>query len=66
MGFGENIYKLKNVDKAASLYSNRSKGVVLTAKGEVHTHEAAQVFVHDLNASVTVQLLEEMPAVLSL
>ena len=28
-------------------------------------HEEAQVFVHDLNLSVTVQLLEETPAVLS-
>ena len=34
--------------------------------GEVRTHEEAQVFVHDLNQFVTVQLLEETPAVLSL
>ena len=40
--------------------------VVLTANGEVHTHEEAQVFVHDLNLFVTVQLLEEVPAVLLL
>ena len=33
--------------------------------GEVHTHEEAQVFVHDLNQFVTVQL-EERPAALSL
>ena len=39
--------------------------VVLTANGEVHTHEEAQVFVHDLNQFVDVQLLEETPAVLS-
>ena len=38
---------------------------VLTATGEVHTHEEAQVFVHDLNQFVTVQLLEETPAVRS-
>ena len=38
--------------------------VVLTANGEVHTNEEAQV--HDLNLFVTVQLLEETPAVLSL
>ena len=34
--------------------------------GEVRTHEEAQVFVHDLNQFVTVQPLEETPAVLSL
>ena len=39
---------------------------MLTADGEVHTHEEAQVFVHDLNQFVTVQQLEETPAVLSL
>ena len=39
--------------------------VVLTPGGEVHTHEEAQVFVHDLNQFVTVQLLEETLAVLS-
>ena len=40
--------------------------MVLTTNGEVHTHEEAQVFVHDLNLIVTVQLLEETLAVLSL
>ena len=40
--------------------------MVLTANGEVHTNEEAQVYVHDLNLFVTVQLLEETPAVLSL
>ena len=39
--------------------------VVLTVNGEVHTYEEAQVFVHDLAQFVTVQLLKEMPAVLS-
>ena len=38
---------------------SRNPTVVLTADGEVHTHEEAQVFVHDLNQFVTVQLLEE-------
>ena len=45
---------------------SRTPTVVLTANGEVHTHEEAQVFVHDLNQFVTVQLLGETPAVLSL
>ena len=39
--------------------------MVLT-DGEVHTNEEAQVYVHDLNLFVTVQLLEETLAVLSL
>ena len=40
--------------------------MALTANGEVHTNEEAHVFVHDLNLFVTVQLLEETPAFLSL
>ena len=36
------------------------------ANGGVQTHEEAQVFVHDLNLFVTVQLLDETAAVLSL
>ena len=45
---------------------SRTPTVVLTAIYEVYTHEEAQVFVHDLNLFVTVQLLEETPEVLSL
>ena len=41
------------------LRRSRNSTVVLTADGEVHAHEDAQVFVHDLNLFVTVQLLEE-------
>ena len=43
---------------------SRTPTVVLTANGEVHTHEEAKRFVHDSNRFVTVQLLEETPAVL--
>ena len=39
---------------------SRTPTVVLTANGEAHTYEEAQVFVHDLNLFVTVQLLEDM------
>ena len=46
--------------------TSRTSTVVLTANGEVQTHEDAQVFVHDVNLFVTVQLLNETPAVLSL
>ena len=45
---------------------SRNPAVVLTANGEVQTNEEAQVSVHDLHLFVTVQLLEETPAVLSL
>ena len=38
----------------------------VTANGEVQTNEEAQVYVRDLDLFVTVQLLEETPAVLSL
>ena len=44
---------------------SRTPTVVLTANGEVYTHDGAQVFVHDSNQFVTVQLLEETPVVLS-
>ena len=38
---------------------SRTPAVVLTSNGEVHSHDEAQVFVHDLNLFVTVQLLVE-------
>ena len=39
---------------------------MLTASEEVHTNEEAQAYVHDVSLFVTVHLLEETPAVLSL
>ena len=39
---------------------------VVTANGEVQTNEEAQVYVHDLDLLVTVQILDDTPAVLSL
>ena len=39
----------------------RNPTVVLTANGEVHTNEEAQVCVHDLDLFVTVQILEDTP-----
>ena len=53
-------------EEMGTVKSSRKPTAVLTASGKVHTHEEAQVFVHDLNQFVTVQLLEETPAVLSL
>ena len=37
----------------------------MTPNGEVQTSEEAQVYVHDVDLFVTVQLLEDTPAVLS-
>ena len=53
-------------DELYTLRRSRSPTVVLTAGGEVQTNEEAQVFVHDLILFVTVQILQETPAVLSL
>ena len=49
-----------------TLRRSRTPTVVVTANGEVQTNEEAQVYVHHLGLFVTVQLLEETPAVLSL
>ena len=53
-------------DELDTLRRSRHATVVLTANGAMHTREEAQVFVHDLNLFVTVQLLEDTLAVLSL
>ena len=53
-------------EEMGTVKRSRNPAVMLTANGDVHTHEEAQVFVHDWNQFVTVQLLKETPAVLSL
>ena len=53
-------------DELDTLRRSRNPTTVVTANGEVQTNEVAQVYVHDLDLFVTVQLLEETPAVLSL
>ena len=45
---------------------SRSPTTVTTANGEVQTREEATVYVRELDLIVTVMLLEETPAVLSL
>ena len=45
---------------------SRSPTMVMTANGEVQTREEATVYVKELDLFVTVMLLEETPAVLSL
>ena len=53
-------------DQMDTLRRSGNPTTVVTANGEVHTHEEAQVYVQDLDLFVTVHLLEETPAVLSL
>ena len=52
-------------DEMGTVKRSRTPTVVLKANGEVRTHGKAQVFVHDSNQFVVVQLLEETPSVLS-
>ena len=53
-------------DELETLRRSRSATVVVTANAEVQTNQEAQVCVHDLGLFVTVQLLEDTLAVLSL
>ena len=45
---------------------SNSPTTVVAANGEVHTQEEATVYVKEMNLFVTVKLLEDTPAVLSL
>ena len=58
---GASMHVLRKIssDELDTLRRSRNPVVVLTANGEVHTHEEAQVFVHDLNLFVSVQLRKE-------
>ena len=53
-------------DETETLRRSRNPTTVVTANGEVQTNEEAQVYVYDLDLFVTVQILDETPAVLSL
>ena len=53
-------------DELDTLRRSRNPATKMTANGEVQTNEEAQVFVHDIGLFLTVQLLDETPAVLSL
>ena len=53
-------------DEKDTVKRSRHPTVVTTANGEVQTFEEAQMDVHDLGLFVTVQLLDETPAFLSL
>ena len=53
-------------DEKDTLRRSRNPVTVLTAICEVQVNEDAQVYVHDLDLFVTMQLLDETPAILSL
>ena len=66
---GASMHMLNKSDSSSeemkTLRRSRTPTVVATANGEVQTNEEAQVYVHDCGLFVTVQFLEDMPAVLS-
>ena len=45
---------------------SRNATTAISANGEVQTHEEATVYVNELDMFLTVQILEDTPAVLSL
>ena len=53
-------------EEMETLRTSRNPSVVVAANGEVQTNEEAQAYAHDLGHFVTVQPLEDAPAVLSL
>ena len=55
-----------NTVELDTVRTSRSPSTVMTANGEVQTREEATVYVRELDLFVTVLLLEETPAVLSL
>ena len=67
---GASVHMLSKKDLSPeapeTLRSSRTPTTMVTANGEVQTNEEAQVHIHDLDLFVTVQLLEETLAVLSL
>ena len=67
---GASMHKLSKKDLSSdeleTLRRSRHPAVVVTNEGEMRTIEEAQVYVHDLDLFVTVQLLDDTLAVLSL
>ena len=49
-----------------TLTTSRSPTTVITANCEVHTHEEATVFVKEMDIFLTMKVLEDTPAVLTL
>ena len=55
-----------NSAELETVTTSRSPTTVITANGEVQTHEEATVYVKELEIFLTMKVLEDTPAVLSL
>ena len=55
-----------NSAELETLTTSRSPMTVFTANGEVHTNEEATVYVRELKKFLTMKVLQNTPAVLSL
>ena len=55
-----------NSSEMETVTTSRSPTTVITADGEVQTHEEATVYVKELDTFLTMKVLEKTPAVLSL
>ena len=55
-----------NSAELETVTTSRSPTIVITANGEVQTHEEATVYVKELDIFLTMKVLEDTPAVLSL
>ena len=60
------IRKVLNSAELKTVTTSRCPTAVITANGEVQTHEEATVYVRELDIFLTVKILEDTPAVLSL
>ena len=58
--------KYLNSAEMDTLTKSCSPTIVITANGEVQTHEEATVYVKELDTFLTMKVLEDTPAVLSL
>ena len=67
-GASMHMISKKDLSKAEmdTLTKSRSPTIVITANGEVQTHEEAIVYVKELGIVLTMKVLENTPAVLSL
>ena len=55
-----------NSGELETVTTSRSPTTIITANGEVQTHEEATVYVKELDKLLTMKVLEDTPAVLSL
>ena len=71
MDSGASMHKISNKDLSDAemdtlMTKSYSPTIVITANGEVQTHEEATVYVEELGTFLTMKVLENTPAVLSL